>query len=141
MPGTYNNGFPIGYPYMQGTGFAPYQQQAPTAMPSPQTMPAPQQDVINTNIVPIDDLKEIDKFHLDSGASLMFMLRDNSAIYIKSALGNGLYTLNVYRLEHEEKKADPAEKYLTLEEAEKMFAEWEQRVSSKVRATKKGDEK
>ena len=132
MLGTYNNGFPIGYPYIQAPTYQP---------PAPSPIPAPQQDIVNTNIVPIDDLKEIDKFHLDSGASLMFMTRDNQTIYIKSAIGNGLYTLNTYRLDNNEEKHEETAtaKYLTVEDAEKMFAEWEQRMSSKVRANKKGE--
>lgn len=78
---AYNNGFPIGYPYQQ------YQYQQPQMMTPP---------TIRAEIIQVGSEAEAANYPVAAGATQMLMLRDDSAICIKSAFANGQSNMIVY---------------------------------------------
>lgn len=88
---VYNNGFPMAYPQ-----FYPYQQ-----MPqNPQQVQQPQQSftppTIHADIVQVDGEQAAANFPVGAGSSQMMIAKDDSAIFIKSAMPNGQTTLDVF---------------------------------------------
>lgn len=84
----YNNGFPIGYPF---------QQQTPQAMTQP---------TIHADIIQVPSEQDAWNERVDAGTSKMMMLRDESAIFVKSAYPDRQPTMDIYR--REAQKAIPA---------------------------------
>ena len=96
---AWNNGFPMNYPqmYPQYTQQMPQYQQpvAGTQMSQPnQQMLTP--PTIRAEIVQVEDEKAASNFPVGVGASQMMIARDDSAIFIKTALQNGQTTLDVF---------------------------------------------
>jgi len=52
--------------------------------------------MINAVIIQIGRKEEMDNYTMNIGQSQMFMLRDESAIYVKSRFANGLYGVDEY---------------------------------------------
>ena len=100
---AWNNGFPATYtpiyqPYGQQTQFypqMPQQNMSPTSMSgtNPQMLTPP---TIRAEIVQVEDEKAASEFPVGAGASQMMIAKDDSAIFIKSALQNGQTTLDVF---------------------------------------------
>ena len=85
---AFNNGFPVTYPQ-----FFPYQQM-------PQQVQQPQQSLtpptIHADIVQVDNEQSAANFPVGAGSSQMMIAKDDSAIFVKSALPNGQVTLDVF---------------------------------------------
>lgn len=67
------------------------QQQPQQAAPQMMTPPT-----IHAEIVQVDGEQAAAQYPVGAGASQMMMARDESAIFVKTALPNGQYTLNVF---------------------------------------------
>ena len=98
---AWNNGFPMNYPQMYMPQPMPYQQpqqMQPTQMSGanqqPQMLTPP---TIRAEIVQVDDEAAASAFPVGAGASQMMIARDESAIFIKSAMANGQTTLDVFK--------------------------------------------
>lgn len=91
---TFNNGFPVTYQPMYPQYQAPQMyQQAAQQQAAPQMMTPP---TIRAEIVQVDSEEAAKSFPVGAGASQMMIARDDSAIFIKSAMANGQTTLDVY---------------------------------------------
>lgn len=88
---VYNNGFPMAYPQ-----FYPYQQipQNPQQVQQPQQSFTP--PTIHADIVQVDGEQAAANFPVGAGSSQMMIAKDDSAIFIKSAMPNGQTTLDVF---------------------------------------------
>ena len=96
---AWNNGFPVTYPQM-------YPAYAPQAQPFSQPIIQPQQGgnpapsftppTIRAEIIQVDDEKAAGAFPVGPGASQMMIAKDDSAIFIKTAMANGQTTLEVF---------------------------------------------
>jgi len=95
----YNNGFPVTYPQF-------YYPQMPVMQTQPQ-MQQPQQQAqltqqsltpptIHADIVQVDNEQAAANFPVGAGASQMMIAKDDSAIFVKSAMPNGQTTLDVF---------------------------------------------
>lgn len=85
----WNNGYPASYqPMYQPQMYQQYQQQQ-TAQMTPPT--------IRAEIVQVDGEEAAKTFPVGAGATQMLMAKDDSAIYIKTALPNGQTTLDVFQ--------------------------------------------
>lgn len=114
---AYYNGFPATYPGAYQTAYpAPQMPVYGQQMPNPgfqsgtfqngntQPMQQPQQQptqmmtppTIRAEIVQVEDEKAASNFPVGAGASQMMIARDESAIFIKSAMANGQTTLDVF---------------------------------------------
>lgn len=99
----WNNGFPATYGQMyQQPVFAPqpqqYQQpiqqaQMPNANQQAQMMTPP---TIRAEIIQVDGEEAAASFPVGAGASQMMIAKDDSAIFIKSAMANGQTMLDVF---------------------------------------------
>lgn len=134
---AYNNGFPMSYQqFYQPQYQVPYggfqsgnsqmQQQAQSA---PQMMTPP---TIHAEIVQIADRNEAVNFPVGAGQAQMMIMRDDSAIFVKSAFANGQSSLVEYVKKEPEPQAPPAD-YVTREEFEKRLAEIESLKSAPER--------
>lgn len=83
----FNGGYPASY---QPFGYQNYQQQQPQ---QPQMMTPP---TIRAEIVQVDSEEAASNYPVGAGASQMMIAKDDSAIYVKSALANGQATLDVF---------------------------------------------
>lgn len=103
----YNNGFPVNYPQM-------VMPQLPTFQPQqqPQTMTQP---TIHADIIQIGSEQEAWNQNVNVGSSQMMMLRDESAIFIKSAYPDKQPTMDIYRKEAQKAVPSPAD-YVTKDE-------------------------
>ena len=79
--------------------------------------------MINAVIIQIARKEEMDNYTMNIGTSQMFMLRDESAIYIKSRFANGLYGVDEYSRKPPEAEK-PAVQYVTKDELEQMLSEF-----------------
>ena len=79
----------------------------------------PMMPVIQTNIVQVSDVSEVEKFQVANGQSQMFMSKDDNTIYIKSATNNGS-TIDVY----EKRPAPKAPEYVTMDQLENIFKKY-----------------
>lgn len=88
---VYNNGFPVAYPQ-----FYPYQQipQQVQQVQQPQQSFTP--PTIHADIVQVDGEQAAVNFPVGAGSSQMMIAKDDSAIFIKSAMPNGQTTLDVF---------------------------------------------
>lgn len=103
---AWNNGFPATYGQVypaynpQGQFYPQTQPQQPmagTQMPQPNQAPAMMTPpTIRAEIVQVEDEKTANAFPVGAGASQMMIARDESAIYIKSALPNGQSIMTIY---------------------------------------------
>lgn len=127
---AYYNGFPATY---QPMGFQQYQQplyQPPQPLPGTQMSQANQAQpfsppTIRAEIVQVDSEAAASAFPVGAGASQMMIAKDESAIYIKSALANGQTALDVYEKRPPAPPApvfDPSE-YVRRDEVETLVAE------------------
>lgn len=109
FPATYQQTFPQGYPMTQNAAYAQQvaqaafqqpnmTQQMPGTQMSPANQPAPMMTppTIRAEIVQVEDEKAASNFPVGAGASQMMIARDESAIFIKSAMANGQTTLDVF---------------------------------------------
>ena len=89
---VFNNGYPVTYPQ-----YYPYQQmvnmQQPTQQVQQQTFSPP---TIHAEIVQVDNEQAAINYPVGAGSSQMMIAKDDSAIFIKSALQNGQTTLDVF---------------------------------------------
>lgn len=77
--------------------------------------------MINAVIIQIGRKEEMDNYTMNIGQSQMFMLRDESAIYVKSRFANGLYGVDEYSRKPPEPEKPPVQ-YVTKEELEQMLS-------------------
>lgn len=95
--------------YMPYQYYNPYQYQQQAFTPP----------TIRAEIIQADNEQMIINYPVGAGQSQMFMLRDDSAIYIKSAAANGQTSIAVYQRKAQE-QADP---YITRAEFEQRLKE------------------
>lgn len=96
--------FPGQQPYMDPQFARVHGQQQPT--PAAQQPAPPQQQpsaatamtppTIHAEIVQVDGEQAAEQYPVGAGASQMMIARDDSAIFVKTALPNGQYTLDVF---------------------------------------------
>lgn len=92
---AWNNGFPMNYPQMYPQYQQPFQQPVGTQMSQPnQQMLTP--PTIRAEIVQVEDEKAASNFPVGAGSSQMMIARDESAIFIKSAMANGQTKVDVF---------------------------------------------
>ena len=103
-PATYQN------PYMY---YQPTQTQAVQQQPQQNMMP-----VIQTSIIQVNDFDDVEKYQIANGQSQMFISKDDSRIYIKSATANGT-AVEVYA----KQPAPKSPEYVTLDQLKAMFKE------------------
>ena len=98
FPATYQQTFPQGYPMTQPNPYAQQMAQTGFQQPSAQQQPAQMMTppTIRAEIVQVEDEKAASNFPVGAGASQMMIARDESAIYIKTAMANGQTTLDVF---------------------------------------------
>ena len=98
FPATYGQTFPQGYPMTQPNPYAQQMAQTGFQQPSAQQQPAQMMTppTIRAEIVQVEDEKAASNFPVGAGASQMMIARDESAIFIKSAMANGQTTLDVF---------------------------------------------
>lgn len=122
---AYNNYFPATYqPF-----YPQYSQQPPMqniAQPQQQQMMTP--PTIRAEIVQVGSKAEALNFPVGAGQTQMMIMRDDSAIFIKSAFANGQANLDEYiRKPHEE----PASvDYITRTEFEQRLSALQRKVVS-----------
>lgn len=102
------NGIPITYP--QATW--PYTQTQQVQSMTPPT--------IHADIIQIGSEEDAWNQNVPVGSSQMMMLRDDSAIYIKSVYADKQPTMEVYRRDHIRPR-EPASDYVTREEFTKAM--------------------
>ena len=103
-PATYQN------PYMY---YQPTQTQAVQQQPQQNMMP-----VIQTSIIQVNDADDVEKYQIANGQSQMFISKDDSRIYIKSATANGT-AVEVYA----KQPAPKPPEYVTVDQLKAMFKE------------------
>ena len=103
-------------PYLQA-----YMQSLLQQLPQQQ---APQMSLptIHADIIQVGSAEEVERFPVGAGVSQMFILRDDSTIFVKSANANG-YTVDTY---DKRPPAPPApvidpQTYVTKEELERRL--------------------
>lgn len=130
---SYNNGFPVTYPQF-------YYPQMPMMQNPSQIQQAQQQTLtpptIHADIVQVDNEQAAVNFPVGAGSSQMMIAKDDSAIFVKSAMPNGQVTLDVFV---KRPPAPPKPEYdlgnfVTREELE-------ERLASLVSAKRAGREK
>lgn len=113
---AYNNYFPATYPQ-----FYPQYPQQP--QPQQQMMTPP---TIRAEIVQVGSKTEAANFPVGAGQTQMMIMKDDSAIYIKSAFANGQANLDEYiRKPHEESTST---EYITREEFEQRISALQRKV-------------
>lgn len=112
----FNGGYPASY---QPFGYQNYQQMQGTQMsPANQQMMTP--PTIRAEIIQVDDETAAENYPVGAGSSQMMIAKDDSAIYVKSALANGQATLDVFvkRPRTPQKPPVNLDDYVTREELE-----------------------
>lgn len=107
-PAAYQN------PYM-------YYQPSQTQVMQQPVQQQPQQNmmpVIQTSIIQVNDVDDVDKYQIANGQSQMFISKDDSKIYIKSATANGT-AVEVYA----KQPAPKPPEYVTVDQLKAMFKE------------------
>ena len=117
-----------GNPYLNGNYTIPYWQYSPQiqtqGIQQPVQQPTqaqPQQTmmpVIQTSIIQVNDISEVERFQIANGQSQMFISKDDAHIYVKSATANGSVV--------ESYTKDPPPKvpeYVTVDQLKAMFKE------------------
>ena len=103
-PATYQN------PYMY---YQPTQTQVMQQQPQQNMMP-----VIQTSIIQVNDVDDVEKYQIANGQSQMFISKDDSRIYIKSATANGP-SVEIYA----KQPAPKPPEYVTIDQLKAMFKE------------------
>lgn len=103
-PATYQN------PYMY---YQPTQNTVSQTQLQQNMMP-----VIQTSIIQINGMDDVDKYPIANGQSQMFISKDDSRIYIKSATANGT-AVEVYA----KQPAPKPPEYVTVDQLKAMFKE------------------
>ena len=141
---AYNGGFPVTYPQMYPQYQNPYiqpqfQQYQAQQQPQQQQAQGMTPPTVHADIIQIASEQEGMNFPVAAGASQMMILKDESAIMVKTAFANGQTTLAIY----DKRPPAPAEKpidltlYVTREELESRLAAL---VAPAKRQTKKEQE-
>lgn len=107
-PATYQNPYMYYQPTQTQVMQQPVQQQ-----PQQNMMP-----VIQTSIIQVNDVDDVDKYQIANGQSQMFISKDDSKIYIKSATANGT-AVEVYA----KQPAPKPPEYVTVDQLKAMFKE------------------
>ena len=116
----FNNGYPASYqPF--GYGFQQYQQPMQNQQPQQQQMMTP--PTIRAEIVQVDSEEAASNYPVGPGSSQMMIAKDDSAIFVKTAMANGQSSLDVFvkRPRTPQKPAFDPDKYVTREELEKRL--------------------
>lgn len=131
----FNGGYPASYQPMYG--YQNYQQQ--TQQQTPQMMTPP---TIRAEIVQVDNEEAASNYPVGPGASQMMIAKDDSAIYVKSALANGQATLDVFvkRPRTPQKPPVNLDDYVTKEELENRLQAILQPFTN-IQTTEKGESK
>lgn len=117
---AYNNYFPATY-----QPFCPqYPQQPQMQQPQQQMMTPP---TIRAEIVQVGSKAEALNFPVGAGQTQMMIMRDDSAIYIKSAFANGQANLDEYIRKPPEPEKPTAD-YITREEFEQRISALQRKV-------------
>lgn len=121
---AYNNYFPATYqPF-----YPQYPQQPPVQgmaqQPQQQMMTPP---TIRAEIVQVGSRAEALNFPVGAGQTQMMIMRDDSAIFIKSAFANGQANLDEYIRKPPEPEK-PAADYITREEFEQRISALQRKV-------------
>ena len=106
-PTTYQNPYMYYQPSQTQVMQQPVQQQTQNMMP-----------VIQTSIIQVNDVDDVDKYQIANGQSQMFISKDDSKIYIKSATANGT-AVEVYA----KQPAPKPPEYVTVDQLKAMFKE------------------
>lgn len=109
----FNNGYPASY---QPFGYN-YQQYQQPMQNQPQQMTPP---TIRAEIVQVDSEEAANNYPVGPGASQMMIAKDDSAIFVKTAMANGQSSLDVFvkRPRTPSKPAFDPDKYVTRDELE-----------------------
>ena len=119
---AYNNYFPATY-----QPFYPQYQQPPMQQPQQQQMMTP--PTIRAEIVQVGSKAEALNFPVGAGQTQMMIMRDDSAIYIKSAFANGQANLDEYIRKPPEPEK-PVADYITREEFEQRISALQRKVAN-----------
>ena len=106
-------------PYQYGF-YSPYQYNTYQQPTQPSTFTPP---TIHAEIIQVENADFVDKYPVGVGQSQMFMLRDDSIIFIKSALANGQTSVAIYprKITEPQKQSINMDNYITREEFEKRL--------------------
>lgn len=116
----FNNGYPASYqPF--GYGYQQYQQPMQNQQPQQQQMMTP--PTIRAEIVQVDSEESASNYPVGPGSSQMMIAKDDSAIFVKTAMANGQSSLDVFvkRPRTPQKPVFDPDKYVTREELEKRL--------------------
>lgn len=116
---AYNNYFPVNY-----QPFYPQYPQQP--QPQQQMMTPP---TIRAEIVQVGSKTEAANFPVGAGQTQMMIMKDDSAIFIKSAFANGQANLDEYIRKPPEPEKPTAD-YITREEFEQRISALQRKVVS-----------
>lgn len=129
FPATYPQMYPQGYPGAQMPVYAQQMAQAASMQPTqmsganqPAQMLTP--PTIRAEIVQVESEAAAAGYPVGAGASQMMISRDESAIFIKTAMANGQTTLDVYEKRPPKPPApsfDPGE-YVRKDELETLVS-------------------
>ena len=135
----YNNGFPVTYPQFYYPQM-PVMQTPSQMQQTPQQVQSAQQTLtpptIHADIVQVDNEQAAANFPVGAGASQMMIAKDDSAIFVKSAMPNGQVMLDVFvkRPPAPPKPEYNLDNFVTREELD-------ERLASLVSAKRAGREK
>ena len=123
---AYNGGFPVNYQpyYPQYQAYQPVQPQPMQQIQQQTQQQGMTPPTVHADIIQISSEQEGVNFPVAAGASQMMILKDESAIFVKTAFPNGQSTFVAY----EKRPPKPAEKpvdfslYVTREELEERLA-------------------
>ena len=112
----FNNGYPASY---QPFGYG-YQYQQPMQNQQPQQMTPP---TIRAEIVQVDSEEAANSYPVGPGSSQMMIAKDDSAIFVKTAMANGQSSLDVFvkRPRTPQKPVFDPDIYVTRDELEKRL--------------------
>ena len=112
----FNNGYPASYqPF--GYNYQQYQQPMQNQPQQQQMMTPP---TIRAEIVQVDSEEAASNYPVGPGASQMMIAKDDSAIFVKTAMANGQSSLDVFvkRPRTPQKPVFDPDKYVTRDELE-----------------------
>ena len=110
MNAIYPNSTPYVNPYMNAIS------QIVTSQMQPQPMSPP---IIHTDIIPVNSEAEVNNWAVGNGQTLVFMMRDDSAIFFKTGSPNGA----VVEYYDHRNVVNKAPEYVTRAELENMLQE------------------
>jgi len=92
---AFYNGFPATYQPL-GYGYQPYQQTVPQVQGAQMSSANMTPPTIRAEIIQVDSEEAASSYPVGVGTSQMMIAKDDSAIYVKTALANGQATLDVF---------------------------------------------